>query len=299
MCRLVIRQVCSAARRLHLAAAKRRQGNERTDERARVVNNKKEEQKIANKFMQLIIRVPRRRASVGRGGLRMGRRGALGLVAARGVRSLDKVRRALGDDVHGYLCVRRRDVGLRKEKRVSIGVFCTWYLREATHEDAGVDDAEADGALDGEVRVDDAALGTLARDRGGADGVPDGGRVLARVRLDLRVGVRLGVVAVWREDVPVPRLGGQERARLLDRLDDDRDVDGAAQELGIDQRRGEGVRRLELDGAARCGGDDVGEDAEVVAGLGRREHEGDECVLVGMGSSISTRSLIAVAIDLR
>ena len=215
------------------------------------------------------------------------------------MRSLDKVRRALGDDVHGYLCVRRRDVGLRKEKRVSIGVFCTWYLREATHEDAGVDDAEADGALDGEVRVDDAALGTLARDRGGADGVPDGGRVLARVRLDLRVGVRLGVVAVWREDVPVPRLGGQERARLLDRLDDDRDVDGAAQELGIDQRRGEGVRRLELDGAARCGGDDVGEDAEVVAGLGRREHEGDECVLVGMGSSISTRSLIAVAIDLR
>ena len=56
MCRLVIRQVCSAARRLHLAAAKRRQGNERTDERARVVNNKKEEQKIANKFMQSIIK---------------------------------------------------------------------------------------------------------------------------------------------------------------------------------------------------------------------------------------------------
>ena len=87
--------------------------------------------------------------------------------------------------------------------------------------------------------------------------------------------------------------------RLLDRLDDDRDVDGAAQELGIDQRRGERVRRLELDGAARGGGDDVGEDAEVVAGLRRREREGDESVLVGMRSSISARSQRVVAIHLR
>ncbi len=175
--------------------------------------------------------------------------------------------------------MRSRDEGL--VKNVST-LYSASRSAEKTHEGGGINNTQANGALDSQVRVQDRAHGS------GTTGVVDSLNTGTSVRLDFSVGLRVGEVAVLGDDPVLPGGGSGEATDGLDGLTHGLDVELGVEEADIDDGGVEGVGGLDRDGATcrnKClckytvcvndwdrltgsGGDYDGEEGEIVTARG-------------------------------
>lgn len=120
-------------------------------------------------------------------------------------------------------------------------------VQKTTHQSRGVHDSQASGTLHPQIRCQC----TVSTHPNGANGVVDRVGVVARIRVDLVVRLRLCKRAELADDIVRPRGSGHERACRLDCGADDRNVDVCPQEVRVHERGVEGIAGGERD-AATC-----------------------------------------------